>query len=99
MKKSLNTSNSKRQPKDKHFKAQMKVVYGAFYAKPKTMLMVEIETGIMRSNICRYVAKWKKSERIAIVRTGVCPISKDESVQFLTTNRELFPIDNQLNLF
>lgn len=63
MVKTLNTpSNSlhKRQGKDKHFEVQMKRVFAAFKRKPSTMLMVSIETGILRANICRYVAKWQK---------------------------------------
>jgi hypothetical protein len=67
MAKTLNTpSNSlhKRQGEDKHFEAQMKRVFAAFKRKPSTMLMVSIETGILRANICRYVAKWQKSNSI-----------------------------------
>jgi len=74
--------------KGKHFQAQMKRVFAAFYSQPKTMLMVSIETGIRRSNITRYVAKWHKQNRIAMVRKGICPISKRSGVQFLTTNLE-----------
>lgn len=76
--------------KDNHFKAQMKRVYLSFQKQPKTMLMVSVETGIMRSNITRYVAKWRKQNCIEIVRIGICPISKSTGVQFLTTNPEFF---------
>ena len=75
--------------KDKHYQTQMQVVFDALLKQPKTMLMVEVETGIMRSNITRYVAKWKKQDCIKIVRFGICPISKSTGVQFLTTNPEL----------
>ena len=85
-------SFGKGQGKDKHFQAQIQRVFTALYKQPKTMLMVEVETGIMRSNITRYVAKWKKQDCIKIVRLGICPISKSTGVQFLTTNPELFPI-------
>ena len=81
----------KGQGKSTHFQAQMKRVFAALYKQPKTMLMVEVETGIMRSNITRYVAKWKKRDCIKIVRLGICPISKSTGVQFLTTNPDLFP--------
>jgi hypothetical protein len=82
---------NKGQVKNKHFQGQTKKVFAAFRRQPKTMLMVDIETGIMRSNITRYVAKWKKQNCIKIVRLGICPISKSSGVQFLTTNPELFP--------
>lgn len=80
------------QGKDKHFEAQMKIVKRAFYKAPKTMLMVSVETGIMRSNITRFVAEWKKQNRMKIVKIGICPISKRTGVQYLTTNPDLFPI-------
>jgi len=77
--------------KDKctHFQAQMKRVFEALNGQPKTMLMVSIETGILRANICRYVAEWEKQNRIRIVWKGICPISKHRA-GFYTTNPELF---------
>lgn len=57
------------------FKAQMTKVLEAF-STPKTMLMVSIETGILRANICRYVAYWKDTNEITLHYRGNCPISK-----------------------
>ncbi|MGI6290977.1 MAG: hypothetical protein ACOXZH_05070 [Bacteroidales bacterium] len=84
-------SFGKGQGKDKHFQGQMQRVFAAFYKQPKTMLMVSIETDILRANICRYVAKWRKENRICIVRKGICPISKYRAGLY-TTNPDLFPI-------
>jgi len=81
----------KGQGKNTHFQAQLKRVFAALYRQPKTMLMVSIETGILRANICRYVAEWGKENRICIVRKGICPISKHRA-GFYTTNPDLFPI-------
>ena len=74
--------------KGKNFQTQIKVIFQAFYGQPKTMLMVAVETGILRANICRYVAKWEKENRICIVRKGICPISKHRA-GFYTTNTDL----------
>ena len=82
----------KGQGKDTHFQGQTQRVFTAFLRHPKTMLTVSIETGVMRSNITRYVAKWRKQNRIKTIRKGICPISKSTGVQFLTTNPDLFPI-------
>jgi hypothetical protein len=93
MNKPLNTpinSLHQRQGKDKHFKIQKKRVIAALYRQPKTMLMVSFETGILRANICRYVAELEKENRIRIARKGICPISKHRA-GFYTTNPELFP--------
>ena len=85
-------SFGKGQGKDKHFQGQMQRVFTAFLRHPKTMLAVSVETGIRTSNITRYVAKWRKQNRIKTIRKGICPISKSTGVQFLTTNPDLFPI-------
>jgi hypothetical protein len=81
----------KRQGQGKNFQAQMKRVFAALYRQPKTMLMVSIETGILRANICRYVAEWEKENSIKLVRKGICPISKHRA-GFYTTNPQLFPV-------
>ena len=79
----------KYQSKDKHFEAQMKRVFSCFAKQPKSMLMVEVETNIMRSNICWYVNKWEKQNRIMKIKKGICKVSK-RSVGFYTTNKDLF---------
>lgn len=76
--------------KDKQYQAQMKRVFAALYRQPKTMLMVSVETGILRANICRYVAEWEKRNCIKVVRKGICLISKHRA-GFYTTNPEYFP--------
>ena len=78
------------QGKNTHFQAQMKRVYLSLYKQPKTMLMVSVETGILRANICRYVAKWQKRNCIEVAKKGICPISKHRA-GFYTTNPDLFP--------
>ena len=92
MVKTLSTpSNSlhNRQSKDKHFEVQMKRVFAAFKRKPSTMLMVSIETGILRANICRYVAKWQKSNSIHLLKQGRCKVSKHRA-GYYTTDTNLF---------
>jgi hypothetical protein len=79
----------KRQCKDKHFEVQMKRVFAAFKRKPSTMLMVSIETGILRANICRYVAKWQKSNSIHLLKQGLCKVSKHRA-GYYSTDTNLF---------
>jgi len=64
-----------RQNKGKVFGAQKKAVCKAF-KKPSTMLMVSIETGVLRANICRYVAEMRRKGTIEFLYHDVCPISK-----------------------
>ena len=90
MKDPNNTPSHKGRSEYKKLQAQMKRVFAALYRQPKTMLMVSIETGILRANICRYVAELERENCIKIVRKGICPISKHRA-GFYTTNPELFP--------
>ncbi|MEM1136400.1 MAG: hypothetical protein AAGI07_11225 [Bacteroidota bacterium] len=86
-----------RQDKYKHFKSQMEIVFAAFMASPKTMLMVSRDTGVMRASVCRFVAAWEKTDKIKKIRTGICPITKYPTVGFYTTNPKLFPTNKMLN--
>jgi len=85
--KTFNTSENSLllgQNKDKHFEAQQIKVFEAFGRQPSTMLMVSIETGILRANICRYVSEWKKSKRIVLLGEGICRISKHRAGYYST---------------
>tara|TARA_R110002096_G_scaffold114977_4_gene249149 strand:- start:1637 stop:1951 length:315 start_codon:yes stop_codon:yes gene_type:complete len=79
----------KGQDKSTHCQAQKKRVFEALYRQHKTILMVFVETGILRANICRYVAQWEKQNCIRIVRKGICPISKHRA-GFYTVKPELY---------
>lgn len=84
MNKAPNTPNIiNRHNKDKYFKAQMKRVFEAFH-KPKTMLMASKETGILRANICRYIAKWEKQNIIKRGLKKACKISKAKAFYFVS---------------
>lgn len=80
--------------------AQYQIVYQSFKDHPKTMLDVSLETGILRANICRYVANMEDKGLIQLLYK-----TEDEHTKFTagyyTTNKELFHlVDNrQLKLF
>lgn len=79
---------------------QMQRVYDCFAEKPRTMLDVSIATGILRANICRYVAKWRKAGMIQVHHLAK-DIHTRMTCAYLTTDTALFsqPMFNQLNLF
>jgi hypothetical protein len=84
--------------KDKALSNQFKEIYKSFFKAPKTMLMASKETGILRANICRYVATLKKFDKIYEVKKGLCKISKHKA-GFLTTNPNQFPKSKQYKMF
>lgn len=74
--KATRSGNSYKHRKDNKFRGQQKRAFKAFFERPKTMLMVSIETGILRANLCRYVAEWRKLNLIKVVAIKECKISK-----------------------
>lgn len=74
--------------KDSQTLSQLQTVRLCCSTRPKTMLEVSAETGIRRANVCRYVGKLRMRGQIAVVRYGLCPISKYRA-GFYTTDPEL----------
>ncbi|MGL4519347.1 MAG: hypothetical protein ACRCUJ_06645 [Phocaeicola sp.] len=87
--------------KDNTFSGQLRIVFQSFFSSSKTMFQVEKETGISRSNVCRYVAMMEESGVIKFLYKGYCPIS-GYMAGFYSTDRskwvELKP-NPQLSLF
>jgi len=82
---SPNHSNDKRSGQQGQYKGTQKQrVFKAFYEYPKTMLMVSVETGILRANICRYVAEMRKRDEIKLIRKGLCQVSKNRAGYYYT---------------
>lgn len=84
--------------KDSTKKIQTKRTFEAFRERPRTMLEVAKTTGILRGNICRYVAHFRKHGKIVEVKQGSCPVSK-HSAGFYSTDPAYFPDEPELELF
>lgn len=77
---------------------QLRIVFNAFYEHPKTMKEVNVETDIMRENICRYVNTLRNENRISLVGYRKCKITGHNKVGTYTTDPEQFIKSNQLEL-
>ncbi|MDR1644784.1 MAG: hypothetical protein LBS05_03010 [Tannerellaceae bacterium] len=99
-KKAAITAATLKRGKDNHFVSQYQTVYQSFKERPKTMLQVSIETGILRANICRYIADMEEKGYIQVIRKGYCPYTQFRA-GFYSTDEALFTKSNvvQLNLF
>ena len=78
---------------------QFECVYLAFKTYPMTMKECDVLTGIMRENICRYVAQLEKAGKIKVRNIRKCTVTGDNNVKEWTADPNLFPPDNQLDLF
>ena len=70
--------------KDTKFISQKRKVLKAFSEYPKTMLMVSIETNVLRANICRFIAQWEKTNLIQLIEKKDCKISKHKAGYYTT---------------
>lgn len=80
------------------FLNQLKRIELYFNDNIATRYMAAIDTGISIQNICRYVDMLRDSNLIAVVKNDYCQISGCKA-EYLTTNPELFPNDNQLTIW
>ena len=91
--------NNLEQCKGKVFNLQLKLVYNALKVKPMTMKEVDVYTGVMRENICRYFDLLLKQGHIAVIRRRKCNITNYPYVNEYTANPDLFPKSIQYDLF
>lgn len=92
------TPPNSKQNKDKRIK-ELNLVYDAFFNKPLTMKEVDKLTGVMRESICWYCKALRESNRLYKVRKRRCTVTKYNDVWEWTTNPDLKPENNQLELF
>ena len=78
---------------------QKQIVLGALSAEPKTMKMVEAETGIQRTNFTSLLGNMFKQGAIYKPYFAKCKITSRNGVGYYTTNENYKPKSNQLNLF
>ena len=67
-----------------------------FSTRIGTVYQFEKATGISRADGCRYKRTLEKLGKLQVVKTGKCPISRENGVQKLTTNSKWFTDDMQL---
>jgi hypothetical protein len=84
---------SQNRDKDKQFRDQFQTVYQSLLVQPKTMLQVSRETNIERANICWYVRDMREHDQVAVIKHGICPVSRHRA-GFLTTDPNLFPLQS-----
>ena len=93
----VHSNGRKLRVEEKELKKQ--IVLRAFANKPKTMKMVQLETGIERTSFTSLLNCMYTIGAIYKPYFGKCPISKRNGVGFYTTNEDFKPMSNQLNLF
>ena len=86
------------QNKDKVSTSQLKTIFNYLQSHTATASMVADATGVPQKSICRYKRDLQKRGLLYEVKKGLCELTKFRA-WYLTTNPDLFPRSNQLQLF
>ena len=86
------------QNKDKVSTSQLKTIFNYLQSHTATASMVADATGVPQKSICRYKRDLQKRGLLYEVKKGFCELTKFRA-WYLTTNPDLFPRSNQLQLF
>ena len=86
------------QNKDKVSTTQLKTIFNFLQSHTATASMVADATGVPQKSICRYKRDLQKRGLLYEVKKGLCELTKFRA-WYLTTNPDLFPRSNQLQLF
>jgi hypothetical protein len=83
-------SSTKQRYKNQSWEQQFKRLDLEFDKGYFTMKTISIKTGIDRANICRYIQKRRKQNKIYLVQYAKCPITGSNGVGFYTANFDLY---------
>lgn len=78
-------------------KTQEQRVLNVITKAPATSLMLAVRLGILRSNITRYLYKWERQGKVAVVAIKKCPISKHKA-KYYSAKPEDLPKQTKLPL-
>jgi len=84
--------------KDNYKRTQLKTIFEYLQNNIATASMVTDATGITQKNICRYKRDLEKAGRLCEIEKKLCKKTGFKA-WYLTTNPDLFPKSNQINLF
>lgn len=72
--------------------SQARVIFELMHGEPLTRLQAARMAGLVQqANVCRLVDDWIREGKAAIHHIGKCPVTGSDGVEFITTNRALFP--------
>ena len=85
--------------KDIDYTRDKQRVFQCLFTVPRTRAQVETLTGIRINSVCYYVGMLANDGKVKVHHKGICPVTRHDNVEFLTTNPELFPKDKQFSFW
>ena len=82
----INKNLSGAEIRRKRFDAQFRLVSIALFEQPLTRMQLSVITGVRIQNVCRHIAHLRKLNQVKVVKRGICPVTRESGVEFLSTN-------------
>lgn len=76
------------QAQDKHFRAQKETIHNSIASEAKTMLMIFIDTGIVRANVCRRIAELQDEGRVKLAYKTFCKATGHRASYYISTSND-----------
>ena len=70
---------------DKHFSTQKEVIHNSIAGEAKTMLMIFIDTGIVRANVCRRIDELEDEGRVKLAYKTFCKATGHRAGYYIST--------------
>jgi predicted transcriptional regulator len=84
--------------KESKIRSQRRIVYDILKDSPQTTKMLQVNTGIPRENITRYIATLEKAKKVTVVKKASCEITK-HSAKYYSSEQKYFEPETQSELF
>ena len=73
--------------KDIDYTRDKQRVFQCLFTVPRTRAQVETLTGIRINSVCYYVGMLANDGKVKVHHKGICPVTRQDNVEFLTTIR------------
>lgn len=74
--------------KDTNFRTQKEKVYNSISKKSKTMLMISLDIGVKRTNICSLISILRKEGRVKFIGKSYCKVSGYTAGYYISTLKD-----------
>lgn len=72
---------------DKQIRTQKEIVFNSIANEAKTMLMIFIDTGIVRANICRRIDELQDEGRVKLAYKTFCMATGHRAGYYISTSK------------
>lgn len=72
---------------DKQIRTQKEIVFNSIASEAKTMLMIFIDTGIVRANTCRYINELQDEGRVKLAYKTFCKATGYRAGYYISTSK------------